>query len=578
MKKRKLASALLAGALFFACVFPAGAVTITNTATPDQVFYRETVGQEIPDNAAIYDTVDVTPATGSVVLTVKNSRTLKPISGAKYALYSGGQAVKSGLVSDEQGQITVDALAPGDYELRQTSTAKGYQDASGSIKFTVSGLTLSGGDKEIRTSKGQKITAGENEVLIAGPFSPDIELTTAREKQIGGITVTYEAFDESGEEKVFNYVTVGAAQEEINHLKNEGLICGAVHITYELKTPVGSYTQYLTEEPKATPTPAPTLAPTPVASAAPVTTTVSPSPTPAPAATAEPAPSVAPISTPPPESQVEDAVESSPEPTPVATKRDLTFTVLDTDSKPVPGVTVGIFEPIDDVSAQAKPAADSSDISQSISDIQSQREAEKLNADPYKRSSALQIAKTDENGQAIMQRAPVGELVAVALSVPDGYSTEKIPTKIVAGEDSDFTVTCPYVSVDLTLHSNATNTPVVGADVVLCSEDGDELASWVSEETAHRLIRVPKGEYTLRINANGQDDKISFSVTDDEALQEVKAVTFLPGIQEESVMQIDFAELLPLLPYVLGGFVVIGGTVAGILIFRHKRKRGGGLK
>lgn len=577
MTIKKLASALLAGALFFACAAPTGAVTVTETATPNKIFYRETMGQGTADEGdAIYDVVDITPATGSVMLTVKNSRTLKPISGAKYALYSGSQVVKFGLASDESGKITVNSLAPGEYELRQTAAPKGYQSAAGSVKFTVTGLSLSVGDKEIRTSEGEKIAANENEVLIAGTFSPNIELTAERGNQISDITVTYEKLDEVDEATVFHYVTLRAAQEEINHLKNEGEICGTVHISYTLKEPTGSYTQYLTEEMAATPSPTTvtTTAPAPATNSAPVATTAVPSPTPGPAATAAPAPSVAPITTPPPESVVEVA-ESTPEP-PV--KRDLTLTVLDTDGQPVPGVTVGIFEPVEIEPSPEKPATNSTDISQSISDIQNRKESEKLSADPYKRSAALQIAKTDENGQATLERAPVSELAAVALSVPAGYSKEKIPTEIAAGTAGNFTVTCPYVAVDLTLHSNATNSPVVGADVVLCSEDGDELASWVSEETAHRLIRVPAGEYTLRINSNGQNDKISFSVTDDKALQEVKIETYLPGIEPEKTAQIDLAELLPLLPYALGGLLVIGGTVAGILIFWHKRRSGGGMK
>ena len=49
------------------------------------------------------------------------------------------------------------------------------------MKFSVTSLEISGGDREIRTSEGKKIVAGKNEVLIAGKFSPDVELTASQE-------------------------------------------------------------------------------------------------------------------------------------------------------------------------------------------------------------------------------------------------------------------------------------------------------------------------------------------------------------------------------------------------------------
>ena len=51
---------------------------------------------------------------GSVTLTVKNSRTLKPVSNAVYTLYKGTASVKTGLTTDKAGQITVRSLEPGD--------------------------------------------------------------------------------------------------------------------------------------------------------------------------------------------------------------------------------------------------------------------------------------------------------------------------------------------------------------------------------------------------------------------------------------------------------------------------------
>lgn len=362
---------------------------------------------------------------------------MKPIPGAKYVLYCDGHIVKSGVESNEKGTVSLDSLAPGAYEMRQTSAPKGYQPAS-SAKFTVTGLSISGGDREIRTSEGKKITAGEKEVLVAGAFSPDIELTAENEKQIEGIVVTYENFGASlgkaGAEKSFDCVTLRAAQEEINHLKNEGEICGAVHITYSLKEPACNLTQYLMEEPAPTQAPASSPAAAPnsgtsggAASGSNATAPTNASPTPTPVPTQAPAPSVVPIATPAPTVEAnEEPEEGKPD------KRNLTLTVLDTDGKPVPGVTVGLFEPAEDIPTPAS-TADPADISQSISNLQNQQEAKRASQDPYKRSAALQIARTDEHGQAAFQKVPLSELVAVPVKVPDGYSTEKISTEILAG-------------------------------------------------------------------------------------------------------------------------------------------------
>lgn len=338
-KLNKLAAVFLAAAFAFAGALPAGAVTVADTPAPDRIYYRETAGEafsgefamdseitkveagedpaftlsfegsalifdglthsveqavrivcgeEALDKTlklAVYDLVDIAPAKSSLILTVKNSRTLQPVPNVGYTLYRGTQAVRRGLVTDRQGQLTASGLEPGDYLLRPSSTPGGYKAAPG-VKFTVTGLEISGGEKEIRTSDGKKNIAGEKEALIAGKFSPDIVLTAGQDKQIGSVTVEYE---DSGEAKSLEYSALHAAQEELNRRKNSGEILGPVHITYEYAERSGrSYTQYLAEkEPEPTPPgnqgntvtkPTPTAAPTPKA-----TSTAAPTAVPTPA-------------------------------------------------------------------------------------------------------------------------------------------------------------------------------------------------------------------------------------------------------------------------------------------------------
>lgn len=711
----RLAAVLLAAAFAFAGALPAGAVVVTDAPTPDRVYFRETVGdtfsgefgldKEITNveagedpafthsyegnslrfdslytsaeqtvkvvhgeetvekklGLAVYDLVDVAPTKGSVTLTVKNSRTLKPVPNAAYTLYKETASVKTGLTTDKAGQITVGSLDPGEYEFRPASTPKGYKAASG-VKFSITGLEISGGDKEIRTSEGKKIVAGDSEVLIAGKFSPDVELTAGNEKQIGGVAVEYDNFGaalgKKGESKTFEYVTLQAAQEELNHLKNSGQISGAVHISYKLAEKSGrSYTQYLTEqEPDPTPVPVPpvnqggtastvtkptpTVVPTPKVTPTPAPT-ITPKPTSTPIPTATPAPTPAPdgqltiactsdktgqafsfeISgirteggkfkndyktgtdgkivteipagkytvTPKsvkgfdlPQSQiVEMAAGGSAYLTFsfVANQRDLALMVVDDDGQPVPGATVGLFEPgeVPLLEPEKETKSGSTDINQTLAQIKDQKAADEKRADPYTKANAIYVGKTGEDGTALIQNVPVAEFVAIPIELPDGYSAEKIATEIPAGLGSKFTVACKYVAVDLSVWSTATNSPVVGADLVLLNEDDTELAKWVSEEAAHRLIRVPQGEYALKITQDGQADTVHFEVGKEKSLQEIQVETYLPGeVSEDRPQGLTLKDYEHILPFAAAGMVLLAGLIIGLIIYRDSRKRSGG--
>jgi hypothetical protein len=654
IKLKSFAAAILTAAFAFAGALPAGAVVETDIPAPDRVFYRETAGEAVfGEMDAVYDSVDVSPAKGSMTLTVKNNRTLKPVPNSAYTLYKGTAAIKTGLITDKAGRITVGSLDPGDYKLRPASTPKGYKAAPG-VKFSVTSLEIAGGDKEIRTTEGKKIVAGDSEVLIAGKFSPDVELTASHEKQIGSVTVKYDklrsAPEEKGESKTFEYATLQAAREELNHLKNSGEICGAVHISYKLTEKSGhSCTQYLTEK-----EPEPTAAP-PVNQGGTTNTVTKPKPTaaptpkvtPAPTATPKPTSTPAPTATPVPDGQLTIACTSGktgqafsfevsgtraeggkfsrdyktgtdgkviteipagkytvtpksvkgfdmPEPQAieltgggsayltfnfVANQRDLTLTVVDSDGQPVPGATVGLFEP-GEYTAPASaenPSSDGTDISQNIAIIKSQKIAEEKRADPYTKANAIYVGKTGADGTALIQNVPVAEFVAVPIELPDGYSSEKIATDIHAGPGTKFAVSCKYVAVDLFVWSTGTGSQVIGADLVLLGGDNTELAEWKSEEKPHRLIRVPQGEYELKITQDGQSDTVRFEVGKEKSLQEIQVETYLPGeVSEDKPQGLTLKDYEHILPFVAGGLVLLTGLLIALLIYRDSRKHSGG--
>ena len=441
----------------------------------------------------------------------------------------------------------------------------------------------------------------------------------------------------------------------MNHLKNSGQICGAVHISYALAEKSGrSYTQYLTER-EPDPTPAPPInqsgatntvaKPTPTAAPTPKVTST-PAPTATPKPTSTPKPTAVPSPTPVPDGQLTIVCTSDktgqafsfevsgtraeggkfskdiktgtdgkivtaipagkytvtpksvkgfelPEPQGIelvgsgsayltfnfaANQRDLTLTVTDDDGKPVSGVTVGLFEPGEAPLPEPKKETESgsTDISETLAQLKDQKAADEKRADPYTKANALYVGKTGEDGAAIIQNVPVAEFVAVPIELPDGYSAEKIATVIPAGLGSRFTVHCKYVAVDLTVWSSGSDSPVVGADLVLVS-DGEELAKWTSERTAHRLIRVPQGEYALKITQDGQSDTVHFEVSNEESLQKIQVETYLPGEVSEAARQgLTMEDLGNILPFAAGGLVLLAGLVIGLFIYRDSRKRSGG--
>ncbi|MDN2451438.1 hypothetical protein FF105_07960 [Leuconostoc sp. UCMA20149] len=77
--------------------------------------------------------------TGSVVLTKKDSDTGKVLTGAIFSLYNAdGKKIKSGLTTNNDGQINQDGLKPGNYYFVETAAPKGYNfDKDKQYKFTV---------------------------------------------------------------------------------------------------------------------------------------------------------------------------------------------------------------------------------------------------------------------------------------------------------------------------------------------------------------------------------------------------------------------------------------------------------
>lgn len=263
----------------------------------------------------------------------------------------------------------------------------------------------------------------------------------------------------------------------------------------------------------------------------------------------------------------------------VANQRDLTLTVVDNVGQPVPGATVGLFEPGEYTASAAvdNSSRDGTDISRNIANIKSQKIAEEKRAAPYTKANAIYVGKTGADGTALIQNVPVAEFVAVPIDLPDGYSAEKIATEIHTGLGTKFTVACEYVAVDISVWSTGTDSQVIGADLVLLGDDNTELAEWKSEEKPHRLIRVPQGEYALKIAQDGQSDTVHFEVSKEKSLQEIQAETYLPGeVSEDKPKGLTLKDYDHILPFAAAGMVLLAGLIILLFIYRDSRKRSGG--
>ena len=136
----------------------AGSYYLIETATPDGYILDATPRPVTVDGSHIQPTITIGNAekTGSITLTKTDSDTGKILPGATFSLYKeNGALVKGGLVSDQNGEVTVNDLKPGGYYFQETQAPAGYILDSSKIVAVV-GLQTSG-------VKPVQVTAGNAE-------------------------------------------------------------------------------------------------------------------------------------------------------------------------------------------------------------------------------------------------------------------------------------------------------------------------------------------------------------------------------------------------------------------------------
>ncbi|PWX64741.1 SpaA isopeptide-forming pilin-related protein [Clostridium perfringens] len=79
-----------------------------------------------------------TASLGGVVLTKKDSKNGNLLEGAVFNLQDQqGNDIRTNLISDENGQIILNDLAPGDYQFVETKAPEGYELDATPVKFTI---------------------------------------------------------------------------------------------------------------------------------------------------------------------------------------------------------------------------------------------------------------------------------------------------------------------------------------------------------------------------------------------------------------------------------------------------------
>ncbi|PWX27722.1 cell wall anchor protein, partial [Clostridium perfringens] len=75
---------------------------------------------------------------GSVILTKKDSQSGHALKGAVFNLQDQkGNNIRTDLTTDENGQISLNDLAPGDYQFVETKAPDGYELDATPVKFTI---------------------------------------------------------------------------------------------------------------------------------------------------------------------------------------------------------------------------------------------------------------------------------------------------------------------------------------------------------------------------------------------------------------------------------------------------------
>ena len=149
----------------------------------------------------------------------------------------------------------------------------------------------------------------------------------------------------------------------------------------------------------------------------------------------------------------------------------------------------------------------------------------------FKKDELVAGGVTNANGELSLERyvIPAGKYYLKEISAPKGYiiSSEKHEIEL-ANEilEKSITIENDYTKLEITKTDITDGKPVVGAKLQILDKDGKEVASWETTEAAHRIDKLPVGEYTL-VEIQAPDgykiaESIKFEVKETPEIQKVE--------------------------------------------------------
>ena len=121
-----------------------------------------------------------------------------------------------------------------------------------------------------------------------------------------------------------------------------------------------------------------------------------------------------------------------------------------------------------------------------------------------------------------IERIEPGEYTLTETVVPDGYVQAETIKFVIeeTGEVQKTEMTDKYTRVEVAKIDAISKKPLKGATLAILNEKGEEVYSWVSDGTVHRIEKIPHGSYTL-IEKEAPEgylkvENISFEITTED--------------------------------------------------------------
>ncbi|HHD2745053.1 SpaA isopeptide-forming pilin-related protein [Clostridium perfringens] len=177
-----------------------------------------------------------TASLGGVVLTKKDSKNGNLLEGAVFNLQDQqGNDIRTNLISDENGQIILNDLAPGDYQFVETKAPNGYELDATPVKFTI----VVGQKEAVKVEKTNILAATNLKIS---------KIDSNTKNPLNGSE--FEIYSQNDTSNPLKFITTGSSdQYEVNIIGESTLMANGVDSSFTINK-LG-YGDYILKEIKA---------------------------------------------------------------------------------------------------------------------------------------------------------------------------------------------------------------------------------------------------------------------------------------------------------------------------------------